>query len=758
MSNSQPTNAARHTARRDAAELFAVSALVLFFELACIRWLPAHVLFLTFFTNTVLLASFLGMSLGCLLARQTRDFLRWSPLALSLMMVAAYLLSFWHAQYARLIDVGNQRTPQLVFFGTEYHAWDARQFVIPIEAVCGIFFLLVALAMLGPGQQLGRCLDRVPSRLRAYTLNIAGSIAGIVLFAACARLELSPIWWFVPVSAGIAYFLWCDARAQRVLYGLTALLVGIVVVASLSSGVIPGPIDRIYWSPYYRIDYIAQARHISVNLIGHQQMISHDEATPITNAPAYALPYLFRRDSGGPPFQDVLVIGAGSGNDVSRALQWGVRHVDAVEIDPAILRLGLAGHPDHPYQDPRVTRILDDGRSFLRSTPRKYDLIVYALIDSMALHSSYSNIRLESYLFTTEALADVRGRLKPGGVFVMYNYFRQGWIVSRLQQSLAQTFHSEPLVLAMPYQRAMNPEAPAGFVALFAGDTHAIRAAFEQHPYYWLARADAVGPSAPNGFSLIPPPDADRRFHRFGLTEIRTDKLPLATDNWPFLYLHHPMIPSLSLRGVAVMAGLSLVLMLTFRPRRNSESNSWGFSPRMFFLGAGFMLIETRAVVQMALLFGSTWMVNTIVFFAVLLTILLANLFVGLARPVRLWPAYAGLLASLALNFIVPLERFLAMTSAARMIASCAFVFTPILFAAVIFAVCFSGSRQPDLDFGWNIAGAMLGGLMENSSMLLGFKYLVVVAAVFYVASAVRGRRVTETVRAFRAAQAAGAS
>src|SRR5262249_41560048 len=152
------------------------------------------------------------------------------------------------------------------------------------------------------------------------------------------------------------------------------------------------------------------------------------------------------RDAGGKPFDDVLVIGAGSGNDVSRALWWGAKHIDAVEIDPVIHQLGKRDHPDRPYDDPRVTMQIDDGRNFLHSSEKQYDLIVYALVDSLVLHSSFSNIRLESYLFTNQAFADVQRRLKPGGLFVMYNYFRQGWIVARLTQEVREVFKSDPLV------------------------------------------------------------------------------------------------------------------------------------------------------------------------------------------------------------------------------------------------------------------------------------------------------------------------
>ena len=265
---------------------------------------------------------------------------------------------------------------------------------------------------------------------------------------------------------------------KALLANLAAVLVGVVTLASATSGINHSPDFRglrHYWSPYYRIDYTPPpVRNISVNLIGHQQMVSReDEHTP---AYAYALPHLLRRDTGGGPFKDVLIIGAGSGNDVSRALQWGAERVDAVEIDPVIRRLGAEDHPDRPYDDPRVTVHLDDGRNFLRSTDRKYDLVVYALVDSLVLHSSYSNIRLESYLFTQQAFEDVRRCLKPDGVFVMYNYFRQGWIVARLRKGLEEVFQEEPVILTLPYQEVIDPdEAFPGYTMFFTHNTEALR-------------------------------------------------------------------------------------------------------------------------------------------------------------------------------------------------------------------------------------------------------------------------------------------
>jgi hypothetical protein len=117
--------------------------------------------------------------------------------------------------------------------------------------------------------------------------------------------------------------------------------------------------------------------------------------------------------------------------------------------------------------------------------------------------------------------------------------------------------------------------------------------------------------------------------------------------------------------------------------------------------------------------------------------ILLANLWTLRSRPGRLWPTYAGLLITLVLNVIVPLDFFLGMNRGLQVLGSCLLVFAPIFFAGVIFAASFRRSTQPDRAFGSNIAGAMLGGLAEYSSMLLGFQYVVLVAILFYAVSAI---------------------
>ncbi|HEY8506165.1 MAG TPA: hypothetical protein VIL46_16380, partial [Gemmataceae bacterium] len=118
--------------RTAAPELFGVSALILFLELACIRWLPSHVLFLTFFTNTVLLASFLGMSVGCLIARRPYDHLRLTPYWLALTLGAGLGFEWLNARSVVGVGVGDVRRPEVVFFGTESHGAGAADFFLPI--------------------------------------------------------------------------------------------------------------------------------------------------------------------------------------------------------------------------------------------------------------------------------------------------------------------------------------------------------------------------------------------------------------------------------------------------------------------------------------------------------------------------------------------------------------------------------------------------------------------------------------------------
>jgi SAM-dependent methyltransferase len=738
MTTSHNSTEADAQSRDPYLDLCLISFLILFFELACIRWFGSMVVYLTFFTNIVLLATFLGMSVGCLSALRGRDWVeRVMPLFLLAVVLACGVLWIYSTYGRVMIDVGGQGSPQQVYFGTEYRARDVSTFVVPLELLAAGFFVLIAFVFVGLGQVMGRAFNEAQDRLRAYISNIMGSLAGIAAFALAALLWTTPLVWFAVVVVIWFYFL-----KRRTLGQLSCSVAVLIIVGCFSyNGTLRSPSqtaharnDTLIWSPYYKITYSPQLRSINTNNIGHQSMvdIQHD-------GPAYSLPYLLNRGAGGQPFESVLIIGAGSGNDVSAALANGATHVDAVEIDPAIYSLGRAEHADHPYQDPRVTVHIGDGRSFIRKTNRTYDLVIYALVDSLVLHSGYSSLRLESFLFTRDAFEDIAARLRPGGVFVVYNFFRQGWIVGRIVRMSEEAFGTKPLVISFPYVasiRAADQEFNRLTLILSGADATilaAVRQQFEQHESFWLNNRLAVNASL-GGFGAQPPEIAGLKasdWNRIAPSTIDTTAVdPLPSDDWPFLYLRDKTVPGLNLRNIVLIAVLSLAMISMFSPVRRVRPN-W----RMFFLGAGFMLLETKGVVHMALLFGSTWLVNSVVFFAILVMMLASNLYVLALKPRKLGPYHVLLVASLAINIMVPMSKFLALPGWEEVAVSCTVVFAPIFFAGIIFGTLFRDSSQPDIDFGSNIAGAILGGLCEALSLVIGFNYLLVIAVAFYVSA-----------------------
>src|SRR5262249_612745 len=139
--------------------------------------------------------------------------------------------------------------------------------------------------------------------------------------------------------------------------------------------------------------------------------------------------------------------------------------------------------------------------------------ICYALVDSLTLHSSYSSVRLESFLFTEQALRDAKARLKPGGVFAMYNFYRQGWVVARLQRLAESALGGRPLVFSMPPQELIAPDDDQRdritvlMVGLGEGTiVDAIRAKFEAEGPLWLGSlATYHAHSAPPGFRTAEP-------------------------------------------------------------------------------------------------------------------------------------------------------------------------------------------------------------------------------------------------------------
>ena len=651
--------------------LIVASALMLFVQLALIRWSGANLVHLSYFSNLILLASFLGIGLGFLRARKPRDLGRYAPVAI--LVLIAFIFFF----PARI----EGSSSELIFFT------EVRPTGLPTWVTLPLVFLVVAFAMTLLGEITGRAFLEFTA-LDAYRWDIVGSLSGTLLFTLVAFLR-SPSWIWPTVMLVALVLLY--GKSLPILSWLAAL--GIIVLLVLES-LTPG----VSWSPYYKVttqDYTNTAppyTAIQVNGIPHQNVLDAERRLEIE--PLYGRPYERAVDN---PLRNVLVIGAGTGTDVALALSRGAQHVDAVEIDPRIQQIGIEKNPNQPYADPRVTTYIDDGRAFLSRTDGEYDLILFALPDSLTLVSGASQLRLESYLFTRESIQEAYDHLSPDGVFAMYNYYREDWLINRLAGTVEEVFGHAPCI-----DRFTAVQSLAVMAIGKSADNAVCADTWER------AEIAASGQE-------IPAPSADDR---------------------PFLYLKDASIPQLYLILIGLILAVSLVaIRLVGGPLRQMR----GYAD-LFLMGMAFLLLETRSITTFALLFGTTWLVNALVFAGVLLAVLLAIEVTRRFSPRRPW-VIAALFISLAVAWLVPNAWLLTLPVPVRLLVAVALAFAPIFCANLYFTSRFKEAANPTAAFAANLFGAMIGGCLEYLSLLTGYRFLIVVAALIYLAAVLVGRR-----------------
>jgi SAM-dependent methyltransferase len=688
--------------RGGALELALISFLCLYFEMIVIRWLASDIRMFAYFKNLPLLAAFLGLGLGCARTRQR-------PFELVPLLCFAFAAVVAFSGPLGLTHVYIPQQDDFKFFSDA----SGRELQHPVPflvakffvVVVGMFFLVVEL-FAALGTRLGTLFDTLPPT-RAYSFNLVASLAGIWAFAALSWLGWPPAGWFAVGFVLLLPFLLRSGekagpwwRRRPVALGLLAATLALVALA-------PG---ATRWSPYQRIDvapYVTPDEGGHPDLAGYTLRVNHDYLQT-----GFDLREGFVREHPDPvlatwrglyepPYRlvqpkRVLVVGAGMGNDVAAAIRNGAEHVDAVEIDPTILELGRELHPEHPYSSPRVRRVNDDARSFFTRAAEPYDLIVFGLLDSQTLLSSMSSLRLDSYVYTLESLAQAHGLLTPGGYVSLSFATDSGeanWLGARLYQMLIAATGQVPAAISLD----------AGVVTMYflGPDVHAR-----------LAADPELGPLA------VDPAVWQRA-------------VPPATDDWPFIYLRDRGVPLYPYGVLLVVLLLSAGGLVLAGLRRTGG----GLNAPMFLLGAAFMLVEVKSISQLSLLFGSTWLVNAVSISAILVLILLANLFVAWRRPTRVGPAYALLALALVVDYLVPVSSVAGQGLLVKTVVGTVLPVLPLLFAGIIFGTLFARTDAPAHAFGSNLLGALAGGLLEYASMALGFKALGLLALVLYAGS-----------------------
>ena len=658
------------TSERSPWRLVTLSMLTLFLELALIRWTAANDVHLANIPNFVLLASFLGIGVGFLLARSAQNLFRLAPATLAVLVAFALIFP------VKLVTL---RGPH-EFEGLSGHHPLSQWVSLPVV------FALVVLVMAGLGQALARSFAQFKP-LDAYRFDIIGSIGGIALFSALSFVGLPPIAWGAVVAA--LFVLLLGIKQQWWQWGMIAAVVVLLLVESLSS------VD--VWSPYYKIT----TSHVTTTVDGHSYRGLSVSANNIPFQTLYSISTLHRiepfyffpyRHVTRSSLSDVLVIGAGTGNDVGVALSAGARHVDAVEIDPELVALGKQYNPEHAYESSRVSVYVDDGRAFIQDTKKRYSLILYALPDSQtALTGQSAPVGLENYLLTTQAIQVARSHLAPGGTFVMYNYY-EPFLLDRYATTLDNVFGSRPCV---EVGSTLSGREQAVLTVALDGNTPRCSS-------FW--NGDAVAP---------------------------------VSDDRPYPYLPVPSIPNFYLLVLGLILAASLLVV------RVAGGPLKKMAPfvDLFWMGAAFLLLESKNIIQFALLFGTTWFVNSLVFAGVLLSVYAAvetARHIKLPRPMLL---YFALLVSLGVSFVIPQESLLDLPVVLRFVAATALAFAPIFIANLVFAQRFKDVGSSTTAFGANLLGAIVGGVLAYLSLITGFRFLLVVVAVLYGLAFAFGRR-----------------
>ncbi len=673
---------------RKLALAIAISAgLGLLLELSLIRWQGTLFLVFAYYKNFSLLSCFAGLGLGYAASKQKQI-----PLLLVIPLLALQFLFLTCLRFS--LGETLNTVLQIMPVSEQYHlhlsaAHSAGQFAV-VYFFLSTVFLLTALTLMPVGQLCGALMER-EKPLKAYGLNLAGSLLGVVLSFVLSYFWTPPAVWFSLALLSLLFFLCYKARS--ILVGGVASLIAI--------GVLTWPVSylsEVVYSPYQKVERTCNAfGWMFIKAAGQYYQRVADLSEPSvkafpkleSGATSYNLPYTV---FGKKP-ESVAIMAAGTGNDVAAALRNGAGHVDAVEIDPSIIGFGKAYHPEHPYDNKNVNAVLDDARAFMRTSKNQYDVISYSALDSHSLLSHASSLRLDSYVYTVESFRDARARLKPGGLLSMSFDATAPELLAKIRLMMIAAFDGKPPACIA----AKN--AACSFMQTKEGDI--------KLPEHLFSNPDLH--------------DATEE-----MSKLSAEGIDVSTDDWPFFYMYRRVYPYSYMAMFGVVALLTGLLAMTFGSTKVSK-NSWSFA----FLGAGFMLVETKAITELSLAFSNTWYVVGIVIAAIMIMAFFANWVVSKLNLRNSVLPFILLLAALGTGYFVAQSGWLP-TSNTDKILQIVILTMPLFFSGMAFSILFARVNDVASAMSMNLLGAMLGGLLEYNAMYFGYKALYLIALGIY--------------------------
>lgn len=648
---------------------------ILALELALIRWLPGQVSIFGYFNNLTLISAFLGMGLGVALGKRRPGLVH-----AVLPLLAVYSLILCNSTRLGLVHM-TFPDPSISLWGAEIARAGAG-----LMAFAGLLLGCIAI-FVAAGAPVGYLFSRVPT-LKAYSADLLGSLLGVFCMTVSTAMHAPPPVW---LALGSIPFMILSRRLFSQLALAVVILAGVVSMGGAT------------YSAYNRIDFQTHdgSLVLQVNNDFHQYLHDLSDASVNQNTEQARNFYVYR-EVYNIPFvltdqkARALVVGAGTGNDVQAALRCGMQSVTSVDIDGQIINFGRLRHPEHPYANPRAHPVVNDARAFVsqyRGEP--FDVICYGLLDSHAMFAALSSLRLDNYVYSLEGFRRSWQNLGPDGVMcVSFCCYGGNWISDRLFWTLQEATGVTPIIIdhRMQYGRtfvmAKHPEA-----------LHLDRVAFP----------------------IVRQPEQPR------------EKVRLATDDWPFLYIRPGVFPW---GYVTVLGGILLIALVATPAAYGRKTLGRDFDAPLFLMGAAFLLLETRGITSLALLCGSTWVVNSAIFTSVLLMVWLANLLVMKLSLKRSKPWLIPLLASVLLVWLFNPESLIAYSLPVRALLGGLVLALPIGFAGVIVSTQLARSANPSASLGSNLLGSVLGGCMEYTSMLFGLRWLALMAFGLYALAA----------------------
>ncbi len=700
-------------------ELFLLSAAALYIELLVISWMSSDIRAFTVFKTFPLVTCFVGLGLGFSLG--TDKAFRLALLAVlqfiaTMKLIEHFQVNFWFF-------------PSVSVFSWQHNAALGQHFWTYVFC----FVTILILVLMGPfslmaclGSRLGTLFSKLDS-LKAYCINIGGSIAGSLLFGFGSYLEVSPSILLIPAVLLIAIYVYRTNERKWMTILPVVLVIGLASWGQIRSG-----IYGAYWSPYQKLEMMpfdepANKEHADVKHVGtvigsnhlfyqytldlsqsnleRKDLSAHAIKFLRENATNYNLPYKLKAA------KDVLILGAGSGNDVAAALRNGVEKIDAVDIDPVIIRLGKKYHPEHPYDSEKVHVVCNDARNFLLNCQKKYDLIIFAGLDSHIVTGQGSSVRIDNYVYTKESIGHALSLLKPDGMMVLSFCKAKPWLTERLFFTIAEAGGYNPICLTdashpdKQWEIYLSGPAVRDHLVKISDDIFPI--AIEQNP----TKGEV--------------------------------KQRVLTDDWPFVYV----LP-IAIDGPYLLVVFTVLLLSIFAVRRSLFKANSPALWQMFFLGAAFLLLELQSIARLSLIYGSTWQTSSIVINGVLILILLANFVVikfraQATKSINLFYLllFASLLGSYFLANHVLLNFPVFGTALVTLVT-----LLPIFAAGLIFATAFAQQPSAGEALAFNLFGAVVGAMLEYLSNYWGISFLVVIAMLLYLSSFICAKRASSSI------------